>query len=131
MLYPFYNVNGKKSFLFCVVYFNYHILQFLTICSVMMNDRRGHRKLRLTSRKHFKAKPKRVCKSIPAQELQPPNYQISLPLQAYTDAPVKCLNNLLNRLKTCEATPSGMRNHNFITQLYVLFICVFWYRMDE
>ena len=81
-----------------------------------MNDRRGQRKLRLTSRKHFKPKPKRVrdkSDNIPAagglsQELQLPNYQISLPLQAYVDAPVKCLNTLLNRLKRNKAIPSGL-----------------------
>ena len=61
----------------------------------MMIDRRGHRKLKLTSRKHFK--PKRVRKSIAvkqSQEVQPPSLKISLPVTAYTNAPVSMINHL-------------------------------------
>lgn len=79
-----------------------------------MNDRRGHRKLRLTSRKHFKPKPKRVRDSIavrPSEELQPPDFKISLPLEAYIDAPVKSVNILRNRLKSYGAVPSGIDRH--------------------
>lgn len=78
-----------------------------------MNDRRGHRKLRLTSKKHFKPKPKRIRNSIPTRlspELEQTDYQISLPLEAYVNAPVNCLNSLLNRLKNCGTIPSGWMN---------------------
>ena len=65
---------------------------------MMMNDRRGHRKLRLTSRKHFKPKPKG-----PLKEQQQPvlDFKLSLPLAAYTEAPVKSLDILHGRLKKC------------------------------
>jgi len=69
----------------------------------MMNDRRGHRQLRLTSRKHFKPKPKRISSST-----QPFNYSISFPLNAYVDGPVKSLESFQSRLKSCGAIPSGM-----------------------
>ena len=66
-----------------------------------MNDRRGHRKLRLTSRKHFKPKPKQVQNRVPislSQELQPPDLKISLPLQAYIDGRVKSVDSIQNRV---------------------------------
>lgn len=66
----------------------------------MMNDRRGHRKLRLTSRKHFKPKTK-------SSSTQPFDYSISFPLNAYVDGPVKSLESLQSRLKSCGAIPSG------------------------
>ena len=68
-----------------------------------MNDRRGHRKLRLTSRKHFKPKPKRS-----ACNTQPFDCNISLPLAAYVDGPVNTLTNLQSRLTSCGAIPSGV-----------------------
>ena len=112
---------------------NYPICDLHSFHSVLMNDRRGHRKLRLTSRKHFKPKPKRGCDSIPgrlSQEPPAPNFKISLPLEAYVDAPVKCLSNLLNRLRNCGAIPSGTLGISF---LHILVLHVFWYmyRMDE
>ena len=68
-----------------------------------MIDRRGHRKLRLTSRKHFKPKPKRNRNSSQVLDLR-----ISLPLSAYIDGPVKTVENLQIRLKSYEAVPSGI-----------------------
>lgn len=72
---------------------------------MMLNDRRGHRKLRLTSRKHFRPKQKR-----PLKEQQQPvlDFKLSLPLAAYTEAPVKSLNILHGRLKKCAIVPAGM-----------------------
>ena len=75
-----------------------------------MIDRRGHRKLRLTSRKHFRPKPKRVHDSIgieQSKEVQPSSLNISFPISAYVNAPVSSLNNLRNRLKSYGAIPSG------------------------
>ena len=78
----------------------------------MMNDRRGHCKLRLTSRKHFKPKPKR-CSNVLRETATTPgneeslNFRISLPLSAYTDASVKSVDALHNRVKSCAVIPSG------------------------
>ena len=71
----------------------------------MMNDRRGHRKLRLTSRKHFKPKPKGPLKE---QQQHLLDFKLSLPLAAYTEAPVKSLDILHGRLKKCAIVPVGM-----------------------
>ena len=68
-----------------------------------MSDRRRHRKLRLTSRKNFKPKPKRGGHST-----QPFDYNISIPLVAYVDGTVDTLENLQSRLTSCGAIPSGM-----------------------
>ena len=104
------------SYYFCVSELNPHYVLCIkntTFCDLgllhrfLMNDRRGHRKLRLTSRKHFKPKPKRSIPTRLSPELEQPDYQISLPLEAYVDAPVNCLNSLLNRLKNCGTIPSG------------------------
>ena len=79
-----------------------------------MNDRRGHCKLRLTSRKHFKPKPKRCSNverktaSIPELNEQFLDFNISLPLSAYTDASVKSVDVLYNRVKSCAIIPLGM-----------------------
>jgi len=40
-----------------------------------MNDRRGHRKLRLTSRKHFKPKRTRDALQMPSEDMR-----VSLPI---------------------------------------------------
>ena len=69
-----------------------------------MNDRRGHRKLRLTSRKYFKPKPKLSTKGSDPDPLCLP---LTLPLTAYTDAPLMSVDILHNRLKTCDAIPPG------------------------
>jgi len=45
----------------------------LHVIIVLLYNRKEHRKLRLTSRKHFKPKPKQVCDSRLSQELEPPN----------------------------------------------------------
>ena len=73
-----------------------------------MIDRRGHRKLKLTSRKHSKLKPKQVCAVEQPQEVQPPGLEISFPIAAYTDAPVSTVNNLQDRLKSHGTIPSGI-----------------------
>ena len=79
-----------------------------------MNDRRGHRKLRLTSRKHFKPKPKRhgnverKTASIPEPNEEFLDLNISLPLSTYTDASVKSVDVLYNRVKSCAVIPSGI-----------------------
>ena len=77
-----------------------------------MNDRRGHRKLRLTSRKHFKPKPKR-CSNVQEKTPTPAeneelDFSISLPLSAYTNASLKSVDVLYNRLKSCVVIPSGI-----------------------
>ena len=78
-----------------------------------MNDRRGHGKLRLTSRKYFKPKPKQPTTSsvtsdpVPAV---PVSLNVTLPLNAYTDAVLVSMDNLHNRLKRCEVIPSGNLN---------------------
>ena len=90
-----------------------------------MIDRRGHRKLRLTSRKHFKPKPKRVCETIAVkqpQEVQPPSLKISLPVTAYINAPVSTIDNLKDRLKSYEAIPSGQKYTNSINYTFALLI---------
>ena len=95
-----------------------------------MNDRRGHRKLRLTSRKHFKPKPKQVQNRVPisclSQELQPPELKISLPLQAYVDGHVKSVDSLQNRVRKCGAIPSGMERHPLQPNLFVCTFCIGW-----
>jgi len=54
--------------------YNYHILWWIWICYYSFHyNRKGYRKLRLTSRKHFKSKPKQVRDSRLSQELEPPN----------------------------------------------------------
>lgn len=78
-----------------------------------MNDRRGHRKLRLTSRKHFKPKPKKNRNlqektPIPSENDELLDLNISLSLSAYTDAPVNSVDVLHNRLKSCAVIPSGI-----------------------
>jgi len=78
-----------------------------------MNDRRGHRKLRLCSNKHFQPKPKRLPVSIPLQDVSalkvsvPPSFKVSLPMSAYTDAPVESIETLHGRLKQSAVIPSG------------------------
>jgi len=81
-----------------------------------MNDRRGHRKLRLTSRKHFK--PKKSCdvpetsndmqfKSIGDVE-EVNELMISLPLSVYSDNPTSSVESLQTRLRSYGTLPSGM-----------------------
>ena len=74
-----------------------------------MNDKRGHHKLRLSSRKHFKPKPKRRS-NVPRETTSTPDdedFYISLPLSVYTDASVKSVDALHNRIKSCAVIPSG------------------------
>ena len=69
-------------------------------------DRRGKRPLRLTSRKHFQPKPKRLRVSIPLREVSV--LKVSVPLSAFRDAPVETLETLHSRLKECAVFPTGM-----------------------
>ena len=81
-----------------------------------MNDRRGHRKLRLTSRKYFKPKPKRAQTTIPVSlQLQSPDLKISLPLQAYVDGCVRSIEILRERVRKCGDLPSGMESQACFT----------------
>ena len=92
------------------------------VASSLMIDRRGHRKLRLTSRKHFKPKPKRNCNK--PQEL---DLGISLPLSAYIDGSVKTVENLQIRLQNYEAVPSGIYLDNIMYAVaWWLYICIGW-----
>lgn len=76
-----------------------------------MNDRRGHRKLRLCSKKHFQPKPKRLPVSIPLQDVSalkvsvPLSFEVSLPM---SDAPVESIEMLHGRLKQSAVIPSGI-----------------------
>ena len=84
-----------------------------------MNDRRGHRRLRLTSRKHFKPKPKlpkslrvsisrqhvSVLKvSLPVELL---NFHVSVPVISFLNAPVSSVLNLQQRLQLLDKLPQG------------------------
>ena len=61
----------------------------MTFGAMAMNDRRGHGKLRLTSRKYFKPKPKRsTVTSDPVVPAAPVSLNVALPLSAFTDVPV-------------------------------------------
>ena len=92
-----------------------------------MIDRRGHRKLRLTSRKHFKPKPKqRVLDSngdtveTPQAELEPTCLKISLPIEAYINQPMNSITILQDRLKRHGDIPSG--NKVMLAMLYGLIV---------
>ena len=92
-----------------------------------MNDRRGHGKLRLTSRKYFKPKPKRSTKSSVTLDLVPAvpvSLSVTLPLSAYTDVPLTSIDILHNRLKKCEAIPSGNSDH--LKYLFSIFYFLGW-----
>ena len=84
-----------------------------------MNDRKGHRKLRLTSRKHFKPKPKlpkslkisismqhvSVLKvSLPIDLV---NFHVSIPLSMFLDSPVPTVCVLHRRLQSLGKIPQG------------------------
>ena len=70
-----------------------------------MNDRRGHRKLRLTSRKHFKSKPKRTRDAL---QMPLEDMRVSLPISSCIDVPLDMLDQLLARLKRHGAIPPGL-----------------------
>ena len=89
-----------------------------------MNGRRGHGKLRLTSRKYFKPKPKRSSKSSVASI--PALLTVTLPLSAYTDAPLTSMDILNNRLKKCEAIPSGNSDHLKYLAMLSIFYFLGW-----
>lgn len=80
---------------------------------VQMNDRRGHRKLRLCSRKKYQSKRRLPLKkqslliSIPLKNISIP-FLVSLPLSSYTDGPVVSVDLLHVRLEHCKIIPSGI-----------------------
>ena len=76
-----------------------------------MIDRRGHRKLRLTSRKHFQPRPKRFNRNSgngQPQEEQTPSFKVSVPILAFTDAPASTVNSLQSRFKKSGDILSGI-----------------------
>ena len=81
----------------------------------MMNDRRGHRRLRLCSRKRYQPKPRKqqlhkeenFLVSISLSNISI-SFKFTLPLSSYTDGQVVSLNLLHNRLECCGSLPSGM-----------------------
>lgn len=85
-----------------------------------MIDRRGHRKLQLTSRKYFKPKSKRNFSK--PQEL---DLGISLPLSAYIDGSVKTVENLQ---KNYEAVPSGIFGQYYVCSC---MMTIYLYRVEQ
>lgn len=87
------------------------ILKFVYL--FQYNDRRGKRPLRLTSRKYFQPKPKRLRVSIPLKDVSvlpvslPLSFNVKVPLSAYQDPPVESIETLNNRLKECAVVPEG------------------------
>ena len=87
--------------------------------SNMMRERKGHRKLRLCSKKHYEKKkyfPKTLPVSIPRRTVcilkvsLPINlvsFRVSLPLSAYSDSPVKSVDILHNRMIHLRTVPQG------------------------
>lgn len=82
---------------------------------INMIDRRGHRKLRLTSRKHFKPKPKGKQPTLDGinveaqpKEPEPTCLKVSLPVEAYITSPVDSITILQDRLQRYGGIPSGM-----------------------
>ena len=84
-----------------------------------MNDRRGHRRLRLTSRKHFKPKlklPKSLRLSVSKQHVSVLNaslpddlfnFHVSIPVTSYFNAPVLSVLSLQQRLQSLNKIPQG------------------------
>ena len=81
-----------------------------------MIDRRGHKKLQLTSRKHFKLKPKPLqTKDVTGNEVPcpqadklpcpPEGLTICLPVSSYVDSPLTAVDELHGRFGSI---PSGM-----------------------
>jgi len=102
-------------------------------CSAQYNDRRGHRGLRLTSRKHFKPKPKTpTCLhvSIARQHvsvlkeslpLNLVNLKVSVPLSSFLDGPVPTLSKLYSRLQAANRIPQGKMMISIYLRYYFSF----------
>ena len=133
----YYGYNEVKSFheiitlVACLTLQQVNLLNFIHIAnytcyylniksyhSLLIIDRRG-RKLQLTSRKHFKLKPKRNQNK--SQELE---LNISLPLSAYIDGPVKAVENLQTRLNNCETVPLGIFGQYSVCCMLVRCLCI-------
>ena len=103
-----------------------------------MNDRKGHRKLRLTSRKHFKPKPKlpkslkisismqhvSVLKvSVPIDLV---NFHVSIPLSMFLDSPVPTVCVLHRRLQSLGKIPQGIAKCCFNELIYFYTLSLGW-----
>ena len=80
-----------------------------------MNDRRGHRRLRLCSQKHYQPKPRKqrlpkeesLLLSIPLRNISV-SFKVTLPLSSYTNGSVVSVDLLHERLEQCGFLPSGI-----------------------
>ena len=83
------------------------------ILLLQYNDRRGKKPLRLTSRKYFQPKPKRLRVSIPLSAVSvlkvslPLSSDVKVPSSAYRDTPVESLEIMHKRLEECSVAPEG------------------------
>ena len=94
-------------------------IKLLFMCQ-QMNDRRGYRKLRLNSRKHFKPKqklPKNLHVSDSLQHvsvlklslpIELVNFQVSIPLTSFLDASAPTVTVLHTRLQSLKKIPEGI-----------------------
>lgn len=99
-----------------------------------MRERRGHRRLRMTSKKHYETKkyfPKQLLVCIPRREVSilkmslPLNllrFHMSLPLTHYTDSALASIDILYNRLKKLEMIPSGIALMEYCISLVTIFL---------
>ena len=83
------------------------------------NDRRGHRRLRLTSRKHFKAKSilskssrisiskQKVSELKVSLPIELVNFHVSVPISSFLNASVPNISVLLERLQSLKKIPQG------------------------
>ena len=86
----------------------------------MMRERKGHRKLKLCSRKNYEKKkyiPKKLLVSISRRNvyilkvslpINSVSFRVSLPLSAYSDSPVASVDILHNRMIHLGVVPQGM-----------------------
>ena len=118
----------------CIVLCMFSPREF-THLSVVMSGR-GHRRLRLSSRKNYERKKYRVppltlTASIPQDILSVPaalpshGLSVSLPLSIFRDVPVATVQALRSRLAQLEAMPSGLCTpiHNCYGQVIYSCMC--------
>lgn len=117
----------------CVLAVSYKLLGVIK----SMIDRRGHRKLRLTSRKHFKPKPKikqptldGISVEARPKEPEPTCLKVSLPVEAYINSPVDSITKLQDRLlRYAGGIPSGMDKQLYkAKKISVDFLCSYYHR---
>lgn len=96
----------------------------VTACVVlfqtMMREGKGHRKLRLCSKKNYERRkyfPKKLLVSVPRRAvcilkvslpLNLVSFRVSLPLSAYSDSPVASVDVLYDRMVHLKALPQGI-----------------------